>query len=117
MQHDLSLGFARKTQDSLAPENRQGSRYRFMGKTEIIGNIATAHRQHQQFRRFQATVHFGQEERNPLLSGLPAEKQNMVFCVLKISGHQFQERPRPEGCSPWEIRKTLARVWRSGRGY
>jgi hypothetical protein len=29
-----------------------------MGKTEIIGNIAAAHRQHQSFWRSQATIHF-----------------------------------------------------------
>ena len=45
-QHNLSTGLSSShAHESLTLEVRKGSRYGFDGQTEIIGDVATSHRQ------------------------------------------------------------------------
>lgn len=82
VQHNLSVGVSSEAEQSLAPENREGARYRFNRQTEIVGYIASRHRKKHFPRRLQSVVHFDQKGCDPLDSCLSTQEQQMVFCML-----------------------------------
>lgn len=65
---------------------RQCARHGFERETEIVADVAAAHRQRHHACNGEAAVHFEQEGRNALHRGLAAQQQHVVLGMAQLGG-------------------------------